>query len=220
MAPIRGVIFDLDGTLLNTLDDLAAAVNAALAAHAMPPRTLDEVRQFVGNGVAKLIARAVPVGTDEQTTAAVFATFRGYYAAHNLDKTAPYDGVLPMLTRLREKGLPLAIVTNKLDSATQALRAHFFDGTVAVAVGDRPDLPRKPAPDSTRLALAQLGLTAEEAVFVGDSDVDVATAHNAGLRCIAVSWGFRSADFLRAHGATMIAATPQELTELILKGCE
>ncbi len=218
MTAYKAVVFDLDGTLLNTLDDLAASVNAALSAHGMPSRTLDEVRRFVGNGVAKLVARAVPDGTDEDTVAAVLATFRAYYAAHNLDKTAPYDGIPAMLAALHAAGLKLAIVTNKLESATADLRAHFFADTVAVALGDIPDRPCKPAPDSTLAALAQLGVAPDEAVFVGDSDVDVLTAKNAGLPCVAVTWGFRDAAFLRESGATVLADTPDELTTLILKG--
>ncbi len=220
MAAYQAAVFDLDGTLLNTLDDLAAAVNAALTAHGMPPRTRDEVRTFVGNGVAKLIARAVPTGTDEATLAAVFAAFREHYAAHNLDRTAPYAGVLPMLTQLHAAGVKIAIVTNKLESATERLQAHFFADTVDIALGDIPDRPRKPAPDSTSLALARLGVSPDEAVFIGDSDVDVLTAKNAGMPCIAVTWGFRDAAFLRDSGATTLATTPAELTELILKGCE
>ncbi len=218
MPTYKAVLFDLDGTLLNTLGDLAAAVNHALAVHGMPSRTVEEVCAFVGDGVAKLIERAVPAGTDGDRRAAVFATFREYYVAHSLDHTAPYDGVLPMLARLKAAGLGLAIVTNKLDAATEGLRAHFFADTIDVAVGDSPDRPRKPAPDGARLALDRLGVRAAEAVFVGDSDVDIATARNAGMDCVAVSWGFRSAAFLREHGAGVLAATPQELTEYILKG--
>ncbi len=216
--PIRGVLFDLDGTLLNTLDDLAAAVNAALAAHHMPSRTVAEVCAFVGDGIAKLIERAVPPDTSADKTTAVLATFRALYVAHSLQKTAPYDGIQPLLAHLRDAGLQLAIVTNKIDSATQKLRQHFFADTIALALGDSPDRPRKPAPDSALLALQQLELSPDEAVFVGDSDVDIATAANAAIPCIAVSWGFRSADFLKSHGATVIANSPQELEKIILKG--
>lgn len=216
MNQIKAVLFDLDGTLLNTLDDLAAAVNAALTAHGMPRRTVDEVRRFVGNGVAKLIERAVPTGTDAATQQEVFDTFRAYYAEHNLDATAPYDGILPTLARLRDAGIALAVVSNKLEEATAALCRHFFSDLIAVAVGDVPDRPRKPAPDGTLAALARLGVTPDEAIFVGDSDVDVLTATNAGLPCIGVTWGFRDADSLRAAGAIYLVDTPTQLVSVIL----
>lgn len=220
MKMIHAVVFDLDGTLLNTLDDLAAAANVALAAHGMPPRTVDEVRRFVGNGVAKLIERAVPAGTDAATQQAVFDTFRTYYAEHNLDATAPYNGILPTLARLRDAGIAMAVVSNKLEEATAALCRHFFSDLITVAVGDAPDRPRKPAPDGTLLALTRLGAAADEAIFVGDSDVDVLTAHNAGLPCIGVTWGFRDADSLHTAGAAHLIDTPAQLADYVLNGKE
>lgn len=220
MKQISAVVFDLDGTLLDTLNDLAAAVNAALAAHGMPTRTRDEVRRFVGNGVAKLIERAVPARTDAAVQQAVFDTFRTYYAEHNLDTTAPYDGILLSLARLRDAGIAMAVVSNKLEEATEALCRHFFSDLIAVAVGDVPDRPRKPAPDGTLAALARLGVTPDEAIFIGDSDVDVTTAANAGLPCIGVTWGFRDADVLRAAGATHLIDTPTQLADYILNGRE
>lgn len=210
MDNIRAVIFDLDGTLLNTLDDLAGAVNHALAAHGFPQRTVEEVRRFVGNGIANLIHRALPDGTDADTEAAVLATFRAYYADHCLDATAPYDGVMPMLAALRDAGIPMAVVSNKIESAVEALRQRFFADTVTVAIGDHPSRPRKPAPDGTYAALARLGVTPEEAIFVGDSEVDVDTAHHAGMRLLAVTWGFRDEAVLRERGATLFAATPAD----------
>ncbi len=216
MKPIRAVIFDLDGTLLNTLDDLAGAVNHALALHGYPTRTLDEVRRFVGNGIANLIHRALPDGVDAQTEAAVLADFRTYYAAHDLDATAPYAGVDEMLAALHDAGIPMAVVSNKIESAVEDLRRHFFADTIALAVGDHPSRPRKPAPDGTYAALARLGVAAEDAVFVGDSEVDVDTARNAGVRLLAVTWGFRDVDILRAHGATQFADTPAAATRYLL----
>lgn len=218
MKRVNAVVFDLDGTLLNTLDDLAAAVNAALAAHGMPSRTRDEVRSFIGDGVAKLIERAMPKGADATAQSAVLDAFRAYYAEHNLDTTAPYDGILPTLARLRDAGIAIAVVSNKLESATEALRRHFFADTIGVAVGDTPDRPRKPAPDGTLLALARLGVPADEAVFIGDSDVDVLTATNAGLPCLGVTWGFRDADVLRAAGANHLIDTPMQIADYILNG--
>ena len=217
MKPIRAVVFDLDGTLLNTLGNITAAVNHTLSAYGMPTRTPAEVRGFVGNGVVSLIARAVPDGTDDSTTARVLADFRVYYADHTLDLTAPYDGILPMLDRLKERGIAMAIVSNKPDVSVERLREKFFSDYIAVALGDSPDRPRKPAPDSTLAALAQLGVSAEEAVFVGDGDADVLTAHNAGMPCIGVTWGFRDADDLRAAGATVLADTPAQVVETIVQ---
>lgn len=217
MERIRAVVFDLDGTLLNTLDDLAAAVNHALTAHGMPTRTLDEVRRFVGNGVRNLILRAVPEGTEEATSEAVLATFKTYYAVHQMDATAPYEGIHALLASLHKAGVAIAVVSNKLESAVEALRQHFFADTVALAVGDLPPRPVKPAPDGTLWALQQLGVSPQEALFVGDSEVDVATAHNAGVPCLAVSWGFRDEAVLRAACAGNIAATPAEAQAWILE---
>ena len=216
MNTIRAVIFDLDGTLLNTLDDLAGAVNHALALHGYPVRSLEEIRRFVGNGIANLIHRALPDGVDADTEEAVLADFRAYYAVHNMDVTAPYEGVREMLAALRDAGIPMALVSNKIESAVEALRCHFFADSIAVAIGDDPSRPRKPAPDGTYAALARLGVSADEAIFVGDSDVDVDTARNAGMRMLAVTWGFRDADTLRARGATLLADTPADATRILL----
>jgi len=222
MTTIRAVVWDLDGTLLNTLDDLAASVNHALAVHGMPRRTLDEVRRFVGNGVANLVARSVPEGTPAHTTAAVLDTFRAHYAQHNMDNTAPYPGILEGLAALKAMGVPMAVVSNKLEPAVEVLCQHFFADTLTVAVGDIPGRPVKPAPDSTLAALARLGVPPEQALFVGDSEVDVLTAQNVGMPMLAVSWGFRDADVLRQSGATEVATTPAEafsyIQERVKKG--
>lgn len=217
MKNVRAVVFDLDGTLLNTLNNITAAVNHTLTAYGMPSRTPAEVRGFVGNGVVSLIARAVPVGTDADTTARVLADFRVYYADHTLDLTAPYDGILPMLDCLKEHGVAMAIVSNKPDVSVERLCEKFFANHITVALGDSPDRPRKPAPDGTLAALAQLGVSAEEAVFVGDGDADVLTARNAGMPCVGVTWGFRDADDLRAAGATVLADTPAQVAEIIVQ---
>lgn len=217
MKPIRAVVFDLDGTLLNTLNNITAAVNHTLSAYGMPTRTPAEVRGFVGNGVVSLIARAVPVGTDADTTARVLADFRVYYAEHTLDLTVPYDGILPMLDRLKERGIAMAIVSNKPDVSVERLREKFFSDYIAVALGDSPDRPRKPAPDSTFDVLARLAVSAEEAIFVGDGDADVLTAKNAGMPCIGVTWGFRDADDLHAAGAPVLADTPAQVAEIIVQ---
>jgi phosphoglycolate phosphatase len=213
MREYESYIFDLDGTLLDTLDDLAAATNHALRVHGMPEHSRDDVRRFVGNGVRKLVERAVPEGTDEQQTEAVLTTFRSYYLAHSLDRTRPYEGIPELLTGLKQRGCRLAVVSNKFCAATEELCRHFFPDTIGVAIGENEaaGIRKKPAPDTVLAALRQLGTGAEGAVYVGDSDVDIATARHAGLPCISVLWGFRDRDFLLAHGATMLAAHPLDL---------
>lgn len=209
------VIFDMDGTLLNTLDDLWAAVNYALRETGMEERTLDEVRSFVGNGVEKLMRRSVSAECDEETFARAFKCFKEYYAKHNNDRTGAYEGVVELLRELKEEGFALAIVSNKLDAAVKELSEVYFDGIVKVAIGDQPGLAKKPAPDMVEAALKELGKTKEHAVYVGDSDVDFMTAQNAGLPCISVLWGFRDKEFLISCGADCFAATPKDVKCLV-----
>ena len=205
-------IFDLDGTLLNTLDDLAASVNYALRTHGMPERTLDEVRSFVGNGVRLLMERAIPEGSANPRFEETFATFRAYYMEHSLDKTRPYEGIPEMIHTLKQRGCRLAVVSNKFYAATQELIRHFFpEITVAIGEHEAEGIRKKPAPDTVFEALRQLGVGKEKAVYVGDSDVDLQTAHNSGLPCISVLWGFRDHDFLLANGATIFISRPEEL---------
>ena len=206
-------IFDLDGTLLDTLGDLAASCNYALRVNGMPERSTDEVRRFVGNGVAKLIERAVPEGTSDEKREAVLQSFRRYYLEHAEDTTLPYDGILPMLQMLREKGCRVAVVSNKFMAATQALCLHYFGDLVEVAIGENEHIRKKPHADAVEEALRQLGADREGAVYVGDSDVDIQTARNSGLPCISVLWGFRDRPFLEEHGAEMFVAQPEELIE-------
>ena len=208
---IKAVIWDLDGTLLDTLGDLAASTNAALQKNGLPQRTVDEVRGFVGNGIGKLIERAVPADCPPEETKRVLEDFVAHYAQHSRDTTRPYDGVLPMLDALIAQGVKLGIVSNKIDFAVRELSAAYFGERMQVAVGDDSSRLRKPAPYSVLEAMRRLGVTREETVYVGDSDVDVLTARNAGVTCCAVSWGFRSEESLRAVGAEHIAATPEEL---------
>ena len=183
-------VFDLDGTLLSTLGDLAASCNHALRANGMPERTIDEVRRFVGNGVKKLMERAIPDG---------------------LDTTCPYPGVMEMLESLRSRGKKVAVVSNKFYAATQALCKHFFGDLVDVAIGEREGIRKKPAPDTVNEALAQMNVGKERAVYIGDSDVDIMTANNCGMPCISVLWGFRDYDFLVEHGATIFVTSPLQL---------
>ena len=206
-------IFDLDGTLLDTLGDLAASVNYALRTHGMPEHSVDDVRRFVGNGVRKLMERAVPDGADNPRFDAAFATFRQHYMAHPLDTTRPYEGIPEALEALKARGCHLAVVSNKMMAATQELCRHFFPDTIEVAIGEdeAAGIRRKPAPDTVFAALKALGVGKENAVYVGDSDVDIQTACNAGLPCISVLWGFRDRDFLLQNGAETFISTPSEL---------
>ncbi|MGN0350887.1 MAG: HAD family hydrolase [Roseburia sp.] len=211
MGNCNTVIFDLDGTLLNTLEDLADAVNAALEKHGKPARSIEEIRCFVGNGVRLLIERAVPEGTAVSETDEIFADFKAHYALHCNDKTRPYDGVLEVMQQLKEAGYHLAIVSNKLDSAVKELSEIYFKGLVDVAIGERPGVARKPAADMVESALQELGAEKEHAVYVGDSDVDYATAVNSGLPCISVLWGFRDQEFLEEKGADCFVSDAQSL---------
>ena len=206
-------IFDLDGTLLNTLTDLAASCNYALRIHGMPEHSVDDVRRFVGNGVRLLMERAVPDGAANPDFDATFSTFRDYYMHHSLDTTCPYPGVLEVLGELKNRGCRLAVVSNKMMAATAELCRHFFSDTIEVAIGEHEaeGIRKKPAPDTVFAALEQLGVEKDGAVYVGDSDVDVMTAANAGLPCISVLWGFRDRDFLKKHGAKTFISAPDEL---------
>ena len=209
------IIFDLDGTLLDTLEDLADAVNHALSQMGMPGRTIDEVRQFVGNGVAKLMERAVPTGTDPEQTAQALAIFKDYYELHKEDKTAPYAGVVELLSALHQRGYKLAVVSNKFDRAVKDLMPRYFPGLIHAAAGEDEDngVPKKPDPTMVHRVMAELG--AGKAVYIGDSEVDMETARNSGLPCISVTWGFRDRDFLLANGADTFADTPAEILELV-----
>ncbi len=212
MNTYKTYIFDLDGTLLDTLNDLHASCNYALRTHGMPERSLEEVRQFVGNGVKKLMERAIPDGLENPLFEETLQTFRQHYLLHNLDTTLPYPGIMEMLQQLKAQGKRIAVVSNKFYAATQDLCKHFFGDTIQVAIGEREDIKKKPAPDTVLEALRQLQVTRQDAVYVGDSEVDIETARNSGIPCISVLWGFRSKSFLLSHGATTFIETPNELT--------
>ncbi|WP_288279357.1 HAD family hydrolase [uncultured Prevotella sp.] len=215
MKQYNTYIFDLDGTLLDTLDDLTAAVNYALRQHGMPEHTREEVRHMVGNGVRLLMVRAVPDGDKNPRFDDAFSTFREYYMEHSLDTTRPYDGIPELLAALRQQGKRVAVVSNKFYAATRELCRHFFADTVEVAIGEHEaeGIRKKPAPDTVIEAFRQLGVSKENAVYVGDSDVDLQTAVNSGLPCISVLWGFRDQAFLEAHGATTFARKPGEILQ-------
>lgn len=211
----KAIIFDLDGTLTDTLEDLFLSVNHALQSNNLPERSLDEVRRFVGNGVRKLIERAVPEDTEPAILERCFDAFRTHYIIHCQDHTKLYPGIASLLTALHAKGYRMAVVSNKIQAGVTELTRLFFHGVIDVAIGEQPGIPRKPEPDMVNAALAQLGVAPSEAVYVGDSDIDLFTASNAGLPCISVLWGFRSRDFLIAHGATMLAEHPQDVLKLV-----
>ncbi len=218
MPRYDAVIFDLDGTLLDTLDDLMDAVNHALAQMDFPPRSRAEVNTFVGNGVAKLMERAVPTGTAPADTTRALELFKAYYALHSKDKTAPYPGILETLKALQTGGCKLAVVSNKFDAAVKALAQDYFPGLMDLSAGENEaaGIPKKPHPAMVLKALEALDLPPERAVYVGDSDVDLETARNAGLPCISVTWGFRDRAFLAAHGAVTFIDHPSQLPALIL----
>ncbi len=207
------VIFDLDGTLLNTLDDLADSTNYALAKFGYPTRTIEEVRQFVGNGVAKLIERAIPDGKKNPNFEKCLAIFKENYAQNMYNKTAPYVGILEMLSNLKSKGLKIAVVSNKFDLAVKELCKKYFDGYIDFAAGENEaqGIKKKPAPDTVFTVLKEFELNPEDAVYVGDSDVDIMTAKNSQMPCISVTWGFRDEDFLLKNGATILINTPSEI---------
>ena len=204
-------IFDMDGTILNTLEDLADSVNYALSCSNYPTRTLDEVRNFVGNGIRKLIERAVPAGTSPEELEQVYADFTAYYPKHCYDKTKPYSGIIETIQNLRKQGIKTAVVSNKADYAVQILCKQYFDGLFDYAVGEQTGVQRKPAPDSVNMVLDKLKIPRNNAVYIGDSDVDIDTARNAEMDCISVDWGFRDPSFLQEHDAKIMVSSPEEL---------
>lgn len=212
---MKAIIFDLDGTLLDTLEDLKNAVNAALLHCDMPERTLDEVRNFVGNGIRNLMKRAVPDGENNPRFEEAFSFMKEYYDIHCKENTRPYAGIMDLLDELKAQGYIMAIVSNKVDSAVKELSKEHFSSYMTAAIGEMEGVARKPAPDTVIKALKECDVEAEDAIYVGDSDVDIATAKNSGLKCISVSWGFRDTQFLMEHGATTIIDKPGELLGLL-----
>lgn len=210
----KTLIFDLDGTLLDTLQDLAAATNYTLRRHGLPERSVDEVRMFVGNGIRRLITLAVPEGTDEAEQEAVFADFNAYYKKHCTDTTCVYAGALELLRTARELGCKTAIVSNKADYAVQELATRYFDGLLDTACGEQAGIARKPAPDMLLAVMRKLGAEPGSTVYIGDSDTDLLTAANTGVPCIAACWGFRGREFLLAHGATLLAERVEDVLPL------
>jgi phosphoglycolate phosphatase len=217
MNRIDTVIFDLDGTLLDTLEDLTDSVNFAMEQYGLPVHSMEEVRRFVGNGVAKLIQRAIPQGIENPRYEQILDTFKQHYALHCEDKTQAYDGILDMLAQLKTRGFRLAVVSNKFDGAVKKLIRQYFGQYISVAIGESADVQKKPAPDTVYQALKELCADAESAVYVGDSEVDLTTAVNANMPCVSVTWGFRTRQQLLDAGAKKehMITTPQELLPLL-----
>ena len=209
-------LFDLDGTLLDTIEDLKDAVNHELAAGGDPLRTLEEVTGFVGNGLRNLMLRALPAGRSEEEIDRRTAGMKAYYSTHSRVKTRPYPGIQELLRDLRAAGVAVGVVSNKADSVVQELCESYFPGGVDAAVGEIAGLPRKPAPDTVELALRRMGRDKTGAVYIGDSEVDVATARNAGLPCLSVTWGFRPRAVLEEAGAPALIDSVEELRRAIL----
>lgn len=210
-------IFDLDGTILNTIEDLADSLNYALAKNGYKERTVAETQSFVGNGLLMLVKRAIKPETSEEEAQKVLADLKAYYKIHCADKTKPYEGIPELLKDLKTAGYLLAVVSNKADYAVQILCEQYFPGMFDLAVGERENVRRKPAPDSVNAVLAEFELKKADAVYIGDSDVDIETAENVGTDSILVAWGFRGADFLREKGAKNIVFDTEELKRCLLE---
>ena len=213
----KAVLFDMDGTVLNTLGDLAAAVNHTLREFSMPERSIAEVAAALGNGAAYLIAHTVPAGTPKELTDKVLAAYAPYYDAHCDILTGPYDGIVPLMEKLRDRGVKLAVISNKQDTAVKPLAEKYFPGLLEIAVGESAEVRRKPNPDAVLAALCHIGVEREEDIYVGDTEVDLKTARNAGMECASVDWGFRTREQLVEIGAEHIFDTVQELEEYLLK---
>ena len=205
----------MDGTVLNTLDDLTDAVNYVFSKFDLPPRSQEEYRKFFGNGIGYAMKCAAPEGTPDSLFDKMIPVFREYYDKHCLDKTRPYEGILELMKALKDKGYKMAIVSNKIDSAVKELNERFFSEYVTVSIGEKAGIKRKPAADTVLAALDELGSSRDEAIYVGDSEVDLQTARNSGLSCIAVLWGFRDKDLLIENGAITFAEKPMDVARIL-----
>lgn len=210
------VIFDLDGTLLDTLDDLTAGVNYCMKKYGGPVYDREEIRTKVGNGIYVLMEKSLPDGRKNPHYDKCMHDFPIYYKKHMLDQTKPYPGICEMLNKLKASGYRMAIVSNKFDAAVKGLNQDFFSEYIPVAIGESPTVQKKPAPDTVFQAMKELQAAPEECIYVGDSEIDIQTASNAGIPCISVNWGFKTTEFLKEHGATAIVSTPEELLNAIL----
>lgn len=209
------IVFDLDGTLLDSLPDLHAAVNVALERYSYPTRTIEEVRNFIGNGVRRLMRLSAPSGEETENFEEMFAYLKEYYSSHLDVYTKPYDGIMDMLKALSADGRRMCVVSNKYDSAAKYLCEKLLSPYIEIGIGESESIGRKPDPATVFAALDALGQKTEDAVYIGDTEVDIATAKNSGIPCISVSWGFRSREELKAAGAEVIADTPEELLRIL-----
>lgn len=209
------VIFDLDGTLLNTLDDLADSVNFALKSFNYPNRTYSEIRSFIGNGVKDLMTKSVPNNTDEETILKCLQVFKDHYKTNMQNKTAPYDGIINLLENLKSQNIKLGIVSNKYDFGVKNLNKYYFGNLIPVAIGEREGIRKKPAPDTVLIAMEELNTTKENTLYVGDSPSDMITAQNANVKGVGVTWGFRDAEVLKESGADFLINSPQELLDIL-----
>ena len=212
---INTVVFDMDGTVLDTLDDLTDAVNYVFNKFEIQTRSKEDFRKFFGNGIKYAMRCAVSPLTSDEVIDEMVPVFKEYYDKHCLDKTKPYDGILELMKSLKDKGYKMAIVSNKIDSAVKELNERFFSDYVEVAIGERPNIKRKPAADMVITALSELGSERGEAVYIGDSEVDLETARNSGIPCITALWGFRDKDFLIEKGAVTFANTPEDVISIL-----
>ena len=210
------VIFDMDGTILYTLDDICDGVNASLSKHGLPVRTKDEIRRHIGNGIRHEIESSVPEGTKESMIDAVFHDFHAWYEIHCNDRTRPYDGIVELLEDLKQAGIHCAVVSNKADYAVKALNEIYFKGLLEAGVGEKDGIARKPAPDEVDEVLRLLNMERNRAVYIGDSEVDIETAANSGMDCIGVSWGYRDRKWLQECGAEVIVDDVSQLRQLLL----
>lgn len=211
----KAVIFDMDGTLLDTLEDLYRSTNAVLVQYGFPERTLEEVRQFVGNAARNLMRQAIPQGEENPHFEECLRAFQVHYGKHLNDHTGPYDGILKLLERLYGEGIPMAIVSNKPDFAVRELNERYFGRRISVAIGESEQVRRKPAPDTVEQVAERLGVRVKDCIYVGDSEVDLLTAKNCGIPCVSVTWGFRSRELLLSLGAEYMAADTEELYHLL-----
>ena len=213
----KAVLFDMDGTVLDTVGDLTDAINVSLEKFGFPARSQKEVKSFLGKGPAHFVNCAVPEGTDEKTRQQVLAFYEPYYDSHCQIKTAPYPGVMELLKTLKARSVKLAVISNKQEPAVKALAEQHFAGLLELAVGTSPRIRCKPDPSAVLAAMAELGVEKEETLYVGDMDVDLNTARNAGIDCVGVAWGFLGRKKLEALGAERIADNMEQLLEFILK---
>ena len=212
----KAVLFDMDGTVLNTVGDLTAAVNHTLGVFGMPERSEDEIKSFLGNGAKRLLTLSAPEGTSETQIDTMLLDYMPYYNAHCKELTAPYDGIIPLIEALKEAGARIAVISNKQDEAVKPLAEEFFPGLLEFAIGESASVRRKPNPDSVLAAAEFFGTELSQTIYIGDTEVDIQTAKNAGMDCAAVCWGFRSEQELIEAGAQMLFKTPAELKDFLL----